>query len=89
MTDIDPLVPVLAGLVVDIVAWLDAWGDDEVDPEPAAGMMDGAAGALGSLPSDQRARLVRVVNDLAEAEPDPRRRTLLRLFPFSVGLVED
>ncbi|MFD8479415.1 hypothetical protein [Kitasatospora sp. NPDC059673] len=37
----------------------------------------------------QHGRLLRVLADLAEAEPDPRRREFLKSFPFSSGLVEE
>jgi hypothetical protein len=36
----DPLVPVLAGLVVDLPWWLDTCGDDEIDPDSAVKMME-------------------------------------------------
>ena len=80
MTATDPLVPALAGLVVDVVWFLDSCGDDEVDPDSAVKMLEGAGGELLRLPLDQRNRLLRVLTDLAEAEPDPARREFLK-FP--------
>lgn len=89
MTDMDPLVPALAGLVVDVVWFLDGCGDDEVDPDSAVKMMEGVGGELLRLPQVQRDRLLQVLTDLAEAEPNPARREFLESFPFAVGLVEE
>ncbi|MFI7631691.1 hypothetical protein [Microbispora rosea] len=89
MTDTDPLVPVLAGLVVDVVWFLDSCEDDEVNPDSAVKMMESVSWVLLGLPQDQRDRFLKVLRDLAEAETDPGRREFLRAFPFACGLVED
>ncbi len=89
MTDTDPLVPVLAGLVVDVVWFLDGCEDDEVDPDSAVKMMESVSGVLLRLPQDQRDRFLKVLRDLAEAETDSGRREFLRAFPFACGLVEE
>ncbi|CAL9534795.1 hypothetical protein SUDANB126_04115 [Streptomyces sp. enrichment culture] len=85
----DPLVPALAGLVVDVVWFLDSCGDDEVDPDSAVKMTESVGGELLRLPPDQRDRLLQVLTDLAEAEPNPARREFLESFPFACGLVEE
>lgn len=54
MTDRDPLVPALTGLLVDVVWWLESCEDEEVDPDSAVKMMESAGGVLLRLPSDQR-----------------------------------
>jgi hypothetical protein len=82
-------VPVLAGLVVDMVWWLDSCGDDEVDPDSAVKMMESVAWVLGNLPDDQRERLIETIGQMAAAEADPARRRQLLVFPFSCGLVDD
>ncbi|KAF3465947.1 hypothetical protein [Streptomyces sp. Tu 3180] len=89
MTAMDPLVPALAGLVVDVVWFLDSCGDDEVDPDSAVKMTESVGGELLRLPPDQRDRLLQVLTDLAEAEPNPARREFLESFPFACGLVEE
>ena len=89
MTDMDPLVPVLAGLVVDVVWFLDSCDDDEVDPDSAVKMMESVSWVLGRLPQDQRDRFLKVLADLAEAEQDPGRKEFLAAFPFACGLVEE
>ncbi|GHH92652.1 hypothetical protein [Streptomyces capillispiralis] len=89
MTAMDPLVPALAGLVVDVVWFLDSCEDDEVDPDAAVKMMESVGWTLLRLPPDQRDRFLRVLADLAEAEPDPARREFLESFPFACGLVEE
>ncbi|MEZ0109431.1 hypothetical protein ABH920_003445 [Catenulispora sp. EB89] len=89
MSEMDPLVPVLAGLVVDIVWWLDSCGDEEVAPDSAVKMMENVAWIMGELPADQQQRLTEALGELADAEQDPARTTQLRSFPFACGLVED
>ncbi|MEV5313715.1 hypothetical protein [Streptomyces sp. NPDC052610] len=89
MSDMDPLVPALAGLVVDVVWFLESCGDDEVDPDSAVKMLEGVGGELLRLPPDQRARLLRVLTGLAEAEPNSARREFLESFPFACGLVDE
>jgi hypothetical protein len=89
MTDTDPLVPVLAGLVVDVVWFLDSCEDDEVDPDSAVKMTESVAGVLQQLPQNQRDRFLKVLADLVEAEQDPGRREFLQGFPFACSLVEE
>jgi hypothetical protein len=69
--EIDPLVPVLAGLIVDIVWWLDSCGDEEVDPDSAVKMMESVAWAMGELAADQQQRLIEALGELADAEDNP------------------
>jgi hypothetical protein len=88
MTDSDPLVPVLAGLVVDMVWWLESCGDEEVHPDSAVKIMESVAWVLLKLPAEQRARFLDVITKLAEAEEHPGRREALSAFPFACGLVE-
>lgn len=78
----DPLVPALAGLVVDFVWFLDSCGDDEIDPNSAVKTMESVGGELLRLPPDQRDRLSQVLTDLAEVEPDPARGKFLESFPL-------
>jgi hypothetical protein len=83
------LVPVLTGLVVDMVWWLDSCGDDEVDPDSAVKMMESVAWVMGNLPDDQREQLVETIGQMAAAEADAARRKQLLAFPYSCGLVDD
>ncbi|TDT94178.1 hypothetical protein EDD99_5361 [Streptomyces sp. 846.5] len=89
MTDTDPLVPALAGVVVDVLWFLDSCGDEEVDPDSAVKMMESVGWVLQNLPPQQRDRFLRVLADLARAETDPGRKEFLESFPFACGLVED
>lgn len=87
MNDTDPLVPVLAGLVVDVVRFLDSCEDDEVDPDSAVKMLESVSWVLTRLPGDQRDRFLAVLAALAAAEQEPGRRAFLEEFPFAGGLV--
>jgi hypothetical protein len=85
----DPLVPVLAGVIVDIVWWLDSCGDDEVDPDSAVKMMESVAWVMGELPDDHQQQLIEVLEEMADSEPNEARAVQLRSFPFACGLVEE
>jgi hypothetical protein len=85
----DPLVPALTGLLVDVVWWLDSCGDEEVDPDSAVKMMESVGWVLLQQPLDQRERLLQVFADLAKAEQDSARRDFLESFPFAIGMVEE
>ncbi|MFD8596718.1 hypothetical protein ACFV1L_17120 [Kitasatospora sp. NPDC059646] len=89
MIDTDPLVPALAGIVLDVLRFLDTCDDEEVDPDTAVKMTENVAWLLSRLPPDQIDRLLAVVADLAETEPDPGRREFLTAFPFACGLREE
>lgn len=47
MTAMDPLVPALTGLLVDVVWWLDSCGDEEVDPDSAARNLPAGSSPVG------------------------------------------
>jgi hypothetical protein len=89
VTETDPLVPVLAGLVVDLVWWLDSCDDEEVDPESAVKMLETVSWVLLQVPAGQRARLLEALAELAEAEKHPGRREFLLAFPSTAGLAGD
>ncbi|MFE1318718.1 hypothetical protein [Kitasatospora phosalacinea] len=89
MSTTDPLVPALAGVLADLLRFLDECGEDEVAEDTAVGLMEDVAGELSRLPEAQRGRLTAVFADLAAAEPDPGRRTALAEFPYHCGLAEE
>lgn len=74
---------------MDVVHFLDNCGDDEVAPDVAVRTAENAGWALCELPPRGRARFLRVLDDLAAAEPDPARRRALESFGFACGLVEE
>ncbi|MEU8742723.1 hypothetical protein AB0C39_03640 [Streptomyces parvulus] len=88
MTKPDPLVPVLTGLLVDIVRWLESAGDEEVDPDSAVKIMESVGWTLLQLPAEQRERLLQGLAGLAGAEQDTARRQFLESFPVAIGMVE-
>ncbi|WP_033217441.1 hypothetical protein [Kitasatospora phosalacinea] len=89
MSTTDPLVPALAGVIADLLRFLDECEDDEVADDTAVGLMENVAGELNNLPEAQRERLTAVFADLAAAEPDPGRRVSLAEFPYACDLVEE
>ena len=83
------LLRVVAGLVVDVMWWLDTCSDDEVDPDVAVKLQESAVAAIDGLPHESRNRLLEVVGELATVERHAARRYELLAFPFAVGLAED
>lgn len=89
MTDRDPLLRVLTGLVVDLLWWLDTCDDEEIHPDSAVKMMESVVSALNGLTSDQQDRLLAVLNEMATTEEHPGRRHQLITFAFACGLTEE
>ena len=85
----DPLVPVLTGLVVDLTWFLDSCDDDTLNPDDAVKMLESVVWVLHRLPTAQRSRFLQVLQELAEAETDHGRRTFLQEFPESFALLDD
>nr|WP_223243244.1 hypothetical protein [Streptomyces sp. CBMA123] len=83
------MVPVLAGLLVDNLWFLDSCDEDEVDSDSAVRVLESAASVLKGLSPEQLDRLLSVIGNLAEAETDPDRREFLEAFPSACGLVEE
>jgi hypothetical protein len=78
-----------AGLLVDLMWWLDTCEDEEVDSFVAVKLQEGTGAWLGELAADQRRRLVEVLAELAASEKHNVRRYEIRLFAFALGLVND
>ncbi|MFD0566737.1 hypothetical protein ACFQ2M_35910 [Kitasatospora saccharophila] len=49
MNTTDPLVPALAGVLADLLRFLDECEDDEVADDTAVGLLENVAGELNSL----------------------------------------
>ncbi|MFD8321891.1 hypothetical protein [Kitasatospora purpeofusca] len=81
--------PVLVGLVVDVVRFLDSCEDDEVDPDAAVGVLESVSWVLTRLPHGQRERFLTAIADLATTETDPGRREFLQAFPLACGLLDE
>jgi len=78
-----------AGLVADLMWWLDTCADDEVDSHVAVKLQEATAALVDELSGGQRDRLREVLARSAAAERHAGRRFELRLFPYAVGLVDD
>ncbi|GAA2109514.1 hypothetical protein GCM10009759_50150 [Kitasatospora saccharophila] len=84
MNTTDPLVPALAGVLADLLRFLDECEDDEVADDTAVGLLENVAGELNSLPPAQRERLTAVFTDLGlvfccdHSGKLPSRRGLIR-----------
>ncbi|WP_433615432.1 hypothetical protein ACQP2P_11565 [Dactylosporangium sp. CA-139114] len=89
MTERDPLVPALTGLVVDLLWWLDSCNDDEIDPDTAVKMMESVSWVLHNLPSEQRQRFMKVLDEMAAEKEHAGRRQQLLTFAYQSGLVDD
>lgn len=89
MTDADPLVRTLAGIVVELAYVLeDAIGDDG-EPRSALNTLEWIAYSFDNLGPDQRQRLARVVAELAGEKDPGSRREFFESFPVALGLVDE
>lgn len=89
MTEADPLVRTLAGIVVELAYVLeDAIGDDG-EPRSALNTLEWIAYTFDDLEPDQRQRLAGVVAELAAKEDPGPRREFFESFPFALGLVDE
>jgi hypothetical protein len=89
MTATDPLVPVLAGLVIDVAWYLDRCDDDEVGPDTAVKMLESIGSVLEELPQDQHDRMLKALTDMVGAEQDPERREFLEGFLADLGFADE
>jgi hypothetical protein len=77
------------GVLVDLVWWLDACEDDEVDPHVAVKLLEAAVSEIDGMPDEQRRTLVGVVDELATSEQHAGRHYELRFFAYGMGLADD
>ena len=77
-----------AGLLVDVMWWLETRPDDEVDEWAAGKIQESTAASVAALSDRQRRRLLEILADLAAAERHDVRRYELRFFPFACGLLD-
>ncbi|MEV7617622.1 hypothetical protein [Streptomyces sp. NPDC089799] len=79
----------LAEALVDVLWFIEASEDEQMDPDDAAKVLEGVAHLVSQLSSDQRSELIGLLRTMAEAESDPARREFLEGFPEGFGLVDD
>ncbi|NUT20821.1 MAG: hypothetical protein HOV77_16695 [Hamadaea sp.] len=88
MTEPDPLVRALVGLVAELAFRLDGSDEELVDERWAVKALEWIAYVCGQLPPEQRLRLVGVMAELAaEARPGPERE-FLESFAENFGLLD-
>jgi hypothetical protein len=78
-----------AGLLVDLMWWLDTCEDEQVDSFVAVKLQEATGAWLDELTAGQRRRLVEVLAGLAASEKHNGRRYEIRVFAFALGLTND
>jgi hypothetical protein len=78
-----------AGLLVDLMWWLDTCEDEQVDSFAAVKLQEATGAWLDELTADRRQRLVEVLAELAASEKHNGRRYEIRFFAFALGLADD
>jgi len=78
-----------AGLLVDLMWWLDTCEDEQVDSFVAVKLQEATGAWLDELTADQRRRLVEVLAELAASEQHNGRRYEIRVFAFALGLANN
>ncbi|MFE2070338.1 hypothetical protein ACFXDH_49600 [Streptomyces sp. NPDC059467] len=79
----------LAEGLVDVLWFVEGSEDEQMDPDDAVKVLEGAARLFSKLSSDQRSELMDLLGTMAGAEPDPARREFLEGFPEGFGLLDD
>ncbi|MFE6840353.1 hypothetical protein ACFVFI_36705 [Streptomyces sp. NPDC057705] len=79
----------LAEVLVGALWFIEGSEDEQMDPDDAVKVLEGAAHLFSQLSDEQRQELIDLLREMAEAESDPARREFLEGFPEGFGLVED
>ncbi|PWS50291.1 hypothetical protein DLE01_19115 [Streptomyces sp. FT05W] len=79
----------LAEALVDVLWFVEGCTDEQMDPDDAVKVLEGAAHLVTQLSSDQRSEFIDLLGSMAAEEADPSRREFLEGFPDGFGLVED
>ncbi|MFD9725947.1 hypothetical protein [Streptomyces sp. NPDC059072] len=79
----------LAEVLVGALWFIEGSEDEQMDPDDAVKVLEGAAHLFSQLSDDQRQELIDLLREMAEAESDPARREFLEGFPEGFGLVEE
>lgn len=78
-----------AGLLIDLMWWLDTCDDEQVDPFVVVKLQEGTGAWLDELTAAQRRTLAEALGELAASEDHHARRYEIRVFAFALGLVGD
>ncbi|MFE2536932.1 hypothetical protein [Streptomyces sp. NPDC059371] len=73
----DPLLITLADALANLLVSIDMTDDEDVDPDVCVPWFEDVAHKLSRLPADDRHRLAQVIQEVADREPDTRRRAAL------------
>ncbi|MFJ6946134.1 hypothetical protein ACISU4_16040 [Streptomyces wuyuanensis] len=79
----------LAEALVDVLWFVEGCEDEQMDPDDAVKILEGAGHLMTQLSSDQRSEFIDLLGSMAVKETDPSRRAFLEGFPEGFGLVED
>jgi hypothetical protein len=88
MSQYPSLTQALTEALVDLVWFIEGADDDHMDPDDAVKALEGVAVVVDRMSDGQRAELQELIETLAAAETDHRRREFLEAFPEGFGLVE-
>ncbi|WP_049565725.1 hypothetical protein [Nonomuraea sp. SBT364] len=79
----------LAELVVDLAWFLESGDDSVVDLDDAVKQLEWISHKLSLLPAKDRSRLIALVRERAEAEPESEFREFVVTFPEAMGLHDE
>lgn len=71
----------LAEALVDVLWFVEGSEDEQMDPDDAVKVLEGAAHLVTQLSSDQRSEFIDLLGSMAAEEADPSRRAFLEGFP--------
>ncbi|AWZ08707.1 MULTISPECIES: hypothetical protein [unclassified Streptomyces] len=79
----------LTEALVDVLWFVEGSEDEQMDPDDAVKVLEGAAHLVGDLSNDQRTEFLELLGKMAAEETDPSRREFLEDFPEAFGLLDD
>ncbi|MFE9782195.1 hypothetical protein ACFYPA_29085 [Streptomyces sp. NPDC005775] len=77
----------LAAALVDVLWFIEGSEDEQMDPDDAVKVLEGAGHLVIKLSSDQQSELIGLLRTMATAKSDPARRVFLEGFPEGFGLL--
>ncbi|MFI6985430.1 hypothetical protein ACIBSV_43675 [Embleya sp. NPDC050154] len=79
----------MAEALIDVVRFVESSDDEQMNLDDAVKLLEGVGHLLGQLSAGQRAELLDLIAEMADAESDPSRREFIEQFPDGFGLLDD
>jgi hypothetical protein len=79
----------LVRAIIELIASMELTSDEVLDPDVVTGLLEDFSAALEELSGRDRRRLVRIVQEMADSERNPERKSVLADLPEGLGITDD